>query len=61
MGKVRSLTYEDNQDDVRTIRARAATGEMQESLGREYGVGQTAISFIVRRKRWKHVHDEAEG
>jgi len=45
------------EDDVRTIRARAAAGETQRPLAREYGVDQATISNIVTRKSWKHVQD----
>ena len=39
-------------DEVRDIRKRAATGERQIDLGREYGVVRSAISDIVLRKKW---------
>ena len=37
---------------VRSIRAEYAAGISQAKLGRKYGVGQTAISQIVRFKTW---------
>lgn len=40
---------------VRDIRRRAAAGEQQKALAREYGVGQMAVSLVVRRKAWAHV------
>jgi len=43
------------EDDVREIRRRYAGGETQAALGREYGVGQTTISWIVNRKHWRHI------
>lgn len=43
------------EDGVREIRALAATGLAQRPLARMFGVDQTAISAIVRRKSWKHV------
>jgi len=45
------------EDDVLAIRARAAAGETQRPLAREYGVDQATISNIVTRKSWKHVQD----
>ena len=42
-------------DQVREIRSRAAAGETQTSLGREFGVVQTVISDVVTRKTWKHI------
>ncbi len=42
--------------DVRAIRSRYANGEKQPSLARAYGMEQTTISSIVRRKSWKHVN-----
>ena len=41
--------------NVLDIRARAAKGEKQAALAREYGVGETTLSYIVRRRMWKHV------
>lgn len=41
--------------EVREIRRRAAAGETQIVLGKAFGVDDTHISLIVRRKRWKHV------
>lgn len=41
---------------VRSIRFRfAAGGITQRELAAEYGVGQTAISRIILRIRWKHI------
>jgi hypothetical protein len=40
------------EDQVRTIRKRHAAGESAKSLGREYGVSDTAIGYIVRRVNW---------
>jgi group I intron endonuclease len=45
--------------DVREIRRRfAAGGISQQALADEYGVHQTAISKIVRRRAWSHLADE---
>lgn len=41
--------------EVREIRKRAAEGETQEVLAAAFGVDDSHISLIVRRKRWKHV------
>lgn len=42
--------------DVQAIRIRYATGAVtQIALAREYGVNQTMIGFIVRRKSWRHL------
>lgn len=38
---------------VAEIRRRAASGETQTSLAGEFGVTQTAISSVVRRRTWK--------
>lgn len=42
---------------VRDIRRRAAAGETQRALAREYGVTQPAIMQVVRRRTWKHITD----
>lgn len=39
---------------VDDIRRRWATGESQTSLAREFGINQTTVSVIVRRKTWRH-------
>ena len=45
-----------NDAAVRDIRARyAAGGISQQKLADEYGVNQTKISDVVRRKTWAHV------
>lgn len=43
--------------DVVVIRRRAARGESNASLAREYGVSTVALGFVVNRKTWKHVPD----
>lgn len=43
------------EDDVREIRRRYASGETQKAIAQDYGMEQTNISFIVRRKTWAHV------
>lgn len=43
---------------VLQIRRRVAAGESKASLSREYGVGVKAISNIVERLTWAHVHEE---
>jgi membrane protein involved in colicin uptake len=42
-------------DKVREIRRRAAAGETQIALAREFGISQTSISRVVLRKTWKNV------
>lgn len=42
---------------VMAIRARAASGESQRALAREYGVSQVAVCFVVARKTWAHIPD----
>lgn len=43
------------EDAVINIRERWANGERQVDLAAEYGVYQTTISSVVRRKVWTHV------
>lgn len=43
------------EDDVREIRRRCTAGERQRDVAATYGVGQTCISKIVRREKWRHV------
>lgn len=43
------------EDDVRQIRISFANGSKQASLGRHFGVTQSAISAICRRENWSHV------
>lgn len=43
--------------DVDQIRLRYAMGgTTQKRLGREFGVSQTMIHFIVTDKNWTHLH-----
>lgn len=42
------------EDDVRAIRKDVRS---QEAIARDYGIAQTGVSFIKRRKTWKHVKD----
>jgi hypothetical protein len=44
-------------EQVQTIRARYASGESQKSIGTDYGVCQSHISQIVRRKTYDSVPD----
>lgn len=44
-------------DDVRDIRRLAASGQTQRRIAHTFGVNPSAVSAIVRRARWAHVHD----
>lgn len=41
--------------DVLAIRARAASGESQTSIAKDFPVTQSNVSLIVRRRKWKHI------
>ena len=41
--------------DILEIRARAANGETQHAIAKEFAVPQAHVSRIVHRKNWKHV------
>lgn len=41
--------------DVVELRRRVSSGETQTSLALEFGITQSAVSLIVRGRRWKHV------
>lgn len=43
------------EDDVRAIRAAAASGVSQHALGRRYGISNITVSAIVTRRNWRHV------
>lgn len=43
-------------DDVRTIRARVAAGEMHSVVAKDYGVKTCTVSSIVYRRSWKHLN-----
>lgn len=42
-------------EDVREIRRRVASGEMQKTLCLEFGLSKAEVSNIVNRKLWPHV------
>ena len=42
-------------DDVRAIREEYSRGTRQKDLAAKYGIAQTGISSIVRRKTWSHI------
>jgi len=42
-------------EDIRTIRLKAAAGQNQRDLAREYSVTQSNIGRIVRKENWKHL------
>jgi transposase len=44
-----------NAEQVLEIRRRAATGESQTALSREFGVGHAAINSIVHRRSWRKI------
>jgi len=48
----RSLVTE---DDVRTIRARAAGGEKHGKIAADFGISREAVVGIVHRRNWAHV------
>lgn len=43
------------EDDIKTIRARAAAGELYRTIAKDFPVGAGQISKIVRGQQWKHV------
>lgn len=47
-------------DAVRSIRARAGS-QSAASLAREFGVGEAAITAVIKRKTWVHVKDDTPG
>ena len=44
-----------SDEDVRAIRRRARTGEMQSDIAGAYGVSRKQVSVIVSRKQWAHI------
>jgi len=44
-----------DEQSVRDIRRRTSAGEPQRKLGREFGVSQSAVSAIVRRKSYAYL------
>ena len=41
--------------EVRLILSRYATGELHTDLSREYGVSESTVRDILRRRTWKHI------
>lgn len=46
------------EEDVLEIRRRAASGETQTSIAKDFSVDRTRICRIVLRKTWAHVHEQ---
>ncbi len=44
-----------NAEQVREIRARAATGERQKDIAASFGIARHSVSGIVLRKSWAHL------
>lgn len=44
-----------NEQKVKEIRFKYASGRLQQELADEYNVVQTIISRVVRRETWAHV------
>lgn len=42
-------------DDVRDIRRRAASGELQRAIAADFDMTQTNVSRIVTRRSWRHI------
>ncbi len=53
--RVRNGTTKLAEPQVREIRDRLAQGDPQRAIARDFGVSQTAVSDIRRRKRWARV------
>ena len=47
-----------SEDQIREIRRRAAAGESNAAMGREFGVNRATIRRIVVGLTWKHVTDD---
>lgn len=43
------------EQTAKEIRRRYELGESQDALARVYGVSQTCVSVLIRRKLWRHV------
>lgn len=43
------------EEIVLDIRQRYISGECQRSIARIYGIDQSNVSYIVRRKTWRHI------
>ena len=52
-GRVKNRTF--TESDVIKIRQIAASGISQREIARQLGVGETTVSYIVRRMTWRHI------
>lgn len=55
LGKKVGFQPKITEEDVRTIRARATTGESQKSIADDYPITRPVVNKIVNRKIWKHI------
>ena len=44
-----------NEDQVREVRAAFGNGERQYVLADKYGVSDSTIANIVKRRQWRHI------
>ena len=51
----RSPQHKLTEEIVLAIRKGHALGEAQKALGQRYGVTQSAVSYVVNRKVWRHI------
>lgn len=51
----KSGTAKLTEEDVRAIRARALTGEKKSAIVRDYAIGYTQLSRIIKRESWDHI------
>jgi hypothetical protein len=55
------MTIKLSADAICAIRRDYARGVLQRAIGHRYGVSQTAVSLVVRRKRWANVECDQSG
>ena len=52
-GRVKNRTF--TESEVIKIRQIAASGISQAEIARELGVGVTTVSYIIKRRTWRHI------
>jgi len=44
-----------SSEDVMRIRSEAASGRTNRSIAAEFGINESTVGYIVKRRTWRHI------